>query len=295
MTELWHKKIMKLQDPKEMEMGQSKLAQKDFLDTIRGVYTPLRYLTFTHKTILADWKGKRVMRLFMEGRFVPFSAPTRRFVVKPDYCCGGEGVIVLDRAGEQRYKTPTGVIVTEKELSEHINKYVIQPTSTYLREDNKPVFAEVYVEPYEEIKKWSPYGTPTDFRLFFGKKEFLYGRARIPTRKSKGYGNGCNGAFVVTFDKTGTIYDSPLWLDGSYPDFCGALHPETMEDWTGRDIPRAKHMISVGRTVSSHCKSPLVCVDGMLDTNGVFKVVELTFFPGTLYGPDMEDLYKRLI
>jgi len=246
--------LVPFQDPKEISSVSKKVRTKKYLEH-HGVVTPktLAFIPANGVNVNAVLPGD-----LLDG--IP-----DRFVIKPDPGAMGVDVIILSREGGQ-YLEPDGTVYPgEKVLSK----------TAWIVKANKGLLIEERVEPHPELAALSPYGTMPDCRFYCMGNKVLFAMMRLPTKRSRGYGNLARGAFPIVSGPDGVTYHSPNFT-GSRD---STVHPDTGVDFNGKKMPLWDAMLPQVLRVPPLFNSPFVCVDGTLDSAGRFVVPEITLVP----------------
>lgn len=236
------------QDPNEVLAVNNKMNTKKYL-AHHGIAVPETLAVLPGYSTLPD--------NFLDGM-------PEKFVIKPHDGAQGRDIFILTRVNGELLE-PDGKVHTKEEITEHIMN---------LMRYKKDVIIEKKIEPHPELAKLSPYGTMPDFRFYFAGNKPLFGLMRTPTKKSRGYGNVFRGAMLLVANADGVIHKSRLWMGGDE-----MVNPDTGFDFEGTKVPMWEEMLLQVRKVPPLFNSRLVCVDGVLDVNGVFVVPEVTLGP----------------
>jgi hypothetical protein len=186
-----------------------------------------------------------------------------RVVVKSAVSSVGRHVCVLRRDGD-RYLEPDGLAWPVQELKLRINRMP------------RPIFAEETIVSHPRLGGLAAHGTLCDLRLHFVGDELLVGRCRIPTARSRGYGNVGRGALGVCFRPDGTLDVRHPFARRQAPDELRGVRLDGFALW-----PRWPEIAAEARKVAELFASPHVGVDGTIDPEGRFVVIEVTLVPDT--------------
>jgi hypothetical protein len=220
---------------------------------------------------LSTVRTPRLLSVFWDSReMIPHWLGTlpAEFVVKSAVSSVGRQVCVLRRrsgseAGGDVYVEPDGLVWPMADLKLRIARMP------------RPIFAEEIVLPHPQLGALSPHGTLCDLRLHFVGMDLVVGRCRIPTLRSRGYGNVGRGALGVCFHPDGR-------LDTSHP-FARVRAPAEASGRSihGMVLPFWAEVLTESRKVAALFESPHVGVDGTVGPDGRFTVIEVTLVPDT--------------
>ncbi len=218
---------------------------------------------------LSNVRTPRLLSVFWDSReLIPRWLGTlpAEFVVKSAVSSVGRQVCVLRRrpGGDgDAYVEPDGLVWPMADLKTRIARMP------------RPIFAEEIVLSHAQLDALSPHGTLCDLRLHFVGTDLVVGRCRIPTRRSRGYGNVGRGALGVCFHSDGR-------LDTNHP--FARVHAPTEVNGRrieGMVLPFWAEVLAEARKVAALFESPHVGVDGTVAPDGRFTAIEVTLVPDT--------------
>ena len=218
---------------------------------------------------LSDVRTPRLLSVFWDSRpIIPRWLGTlpAEFVVKSAVSSVGRQVCVLRRQpgdGGDVYLEPDGRVWAMADLKARIARMP------------RPIFAEEIVLSHPELGALSPHGTLCDLRLHFVGTNLVVGRCRIPTRRSRGYGNVGRGALGVCFHPDGRLDTNHPFARLHAPAEVGGRRID------GLVLPFWTDALAEARKVAALFESPHVGVDGTVAPDGRFTVIEVTLVPDT--------------
>jgi len=225
---------------------------------------------------LSDVRTPRLLDVFWDSReMIPRWLGTlpAEFVVKSAVSSVGRQVCVLrrrpgaDGAGpggdDDVYVEPDGLVWSMADLKLRIARMP------------RPIFAEEIVLSHPQLGALSSHGTLCDLRLHFVGTELVVGRCRIPTRRSRGYGNVGRGALGVCFHPDGRLDPNHPFARKHAPAEVGGRCID------GMVLPFWSEVLAEARKVAALFTSPHVGVDGTVAPDGRFTVIEVTLVPDT--------------
>jgi len=239
--------------PSERAVARNKLVTNAALGDLLGARTPALLSVFNdNRELLPRW-------------LATLPSP---FVVKSAISSVGRHVCVLRRVDDGHYAEPDGLVWPLPELKLRLQRMP------------RPVFAEAVVEAHPALATLAKHGTLCDLRLHFIGDELVVGRCRIPTARSRGYGNVGRGALGVCFHPDGR-------LDVNHPYARAHAEPELdghrIDGFQMLEWPRVR---AEAARVAALFGSPHVGVDGTIAPDGHFVFIEVTLVPDTKWlGP----------
>jgi hypothetical protein len=237
----------------ERAVARNKLVTNAAVNDLSSVRTP--------RVLSVLWDSREMIPRWLESL-------SEELVVKSAVSSVGRQVCVLRRqpggaGAADVYVEPDGLAWSMADLEKRIARMP------------RPIFAEEVVRSHPQLGALSPHGTLCDLRLHFVGTELVVGRCRIPTRRSRGYGNVGRGALGVCFHPDGR-------LDVNHP--FARMHAPPAVDGRRLDamvLPFWAEVRSEARKVAALFESPHVGVDGTIAPDGRFTLIEVTLVPDT--------------
>jgi hypothetical protein len=209
------------------------------------------------------------------------------FVLKPDLGQAGQRVSVLCRSGDG-FTDQQGAVYCVDDLHRLCRQPYREAWMVRFAPRNEVrIFCERIVSHPRLASLYRPDGF-IDFRLYFIGGRPAGAFMRVPTDASKGLGNFCQGAQIFNLDAEGTVVAETDLL----------VRQSTVNRNDGRDLagfasPCWEHAMAGVSGIPGLFRSTLVCVDGTIDAQGQFVVVEITLKPTDV--PTRNDQVDRLI
>ncbi len=234
--------------PIERAVARNKLVTQAAISALCGVRTP---------RVLGVFEDRQELMLSWLDGLPP------RFVVKSAVSSTGRQVCVLERRADGCYVEPDGLVWPRGDLEPRLWRMP------------QPVFAEEIARAHPQLVGLAAHGTLCDLRFHFVGDELIVGRCRIPTARSRGYGNTGRGALGVCFRPDGR-------LDCDHP-YVRVRAPAEVdgERLDGLELACFASALAEARQVARLFASPHVGVDGTIDPDGRLLVIEVTLVPDT--------------
>jgi hypothetical protein len=198
------------------------------------------------------------------------------FVLKPDLGQAGQQVYVLRRSGDG-FTDQQGTAYAEDDLQRLCRQPYREAWMVPFAPHNEiRLFCERIVSHPRLASLYRPDGF-IDFRLYFIGGRPAGAFMRVPTDASKGLGNYCQGAQIFNLDARGTVVAETGLL----------IRQSTISRNDGRDLagfvaPCWDQALAGVSGIPGLFRSKLVCIDGTIDAQGDFVVVEITLKPTDL-------------
>jgi hypothetical protein len=233
--------------PTERAVARHKLVTNAAISDLTEVRTPRLFSVFADRPeMIPAWLG---------------SLPSQ-FVVKSAVSSVGRHVCVLRRRGAA-YVEPDGFSWPLLQLGLRVGRMP------------RPIFAEQIVEPHPQLASFATHGTLCDLRLHFVGDALIVGRCRVPTPRSRGYGNVGRGALGICVHPDGTLDVDHAYARAHLPrEHEGRrLHGIKLVHWD--------EIVAEAWKVAALFSSAHVGVDGTIGPDGRLTVIEVTLVPDT--------------
>lgn len=194
------------------------------------------------------------------------------FVIKPAHGSGGDGIIVITRNVNNRYRQINGKLLTTKELSYHLScllsgAYSIGSHPDYAIIERRvivdPVFSDVSYEGVPDIRVITLLGYPAMAML------------RLPTRQSDGRANLHQGAMGVGIDLS-----TGVTTGGVHHNDKINSHPDTLNSIVGIKIPYWDKILTIAASCYELTGLGYIGVDIVIDKDQGPLMLELNARPG---------------
>lgn len=209
------------------------------------------------------------------------------FVIKPATGSGGDGILVIDGHRDGRFRTCTGLLMSEDDISHHLANALNGQYSLGGHPDRVMVEYRVRFDPvFDEV---SYQGVP-DVRIIVFRGFPVMAMVRLPTRASMGKANLHQGACGVGIDiATGET------LEGVLDNHPVTEHPDTGRSLGGLRVPEWRKILLMAARCYEITGLGYLGVDIVLDEARGPLMLELNARPGlSIQIANGEGLMKRL-
>jgi len=184
------------------------------------------------------------------------------FVYKPNHLSQGRHIYSIQIVDGQMLE-PDGAIRTA-DFFEKTTKKILNG-----RHVHRGVYMEERLYCHESLREWYDSDGIADLRVYMLCDVPLYGKLRLPTKKSHGYGNtGRNAtAYYVDFE-TMEIGETRFMSNIS------RTHPDTGVNLIGESMPFCQEFINASVRVAKLFKLPFHSVDMTVNEKGEVVVIE---------------------
>ncbi len=194
------------------------------------------------------------------------------FVIKPCRGSGGEGILVIAKSVNGRYRKSDGTVISRGELEHHIYDLLSGLCSLGGQPDNVLIETRVKFDPmFEDI---SYQGVP-DIRIIVFLGVPVMSMVRLPTRMSDGKANLHQGAIGVGIDIADGTTLSAVWRDEIILE-----HPDTGNPISGIRIPGWQGLLELAASCFEITGLGYQGVDIVLDRDRGPLILELNARPG---------------
>jgi len=237
---------------KEGEMFYNKSAFKEFMIKNR-IKSPQTYGYMTNMTQWDDFWSKQ--------------KDLKEFVFKPNHLSQGKFIHVMKRIDDK---------LVEHNGAVHDEPYFKSVAQTIMngRHVYKGIMLEETVHSHPDLKKW--YGVEegiADMRLYALYDKILYGKLRLPAKRSGYYSNTGRDAPAFHINVDG-IVDNSYMMDNTI-----TIHPDTNKNFKGEKVPFWDKFYQTGLVVAKLFKIPFHSIDLTIDETGEATVIESEKIP----------------
>lgn len=197
-------------------------------------------------------------------------ADVSEFVVKPAHGAQGNGILVVERRGDQLIRSER--VLDFSDLEYHVSEILSGGFSLGGQPDQAIVEERLHVHP--ALARVSHGGVP-DIRVIVYRGVPVMAMARLPTRRSGGRANLHQGALGVGIDLA-TGRGVAAMASNRYLD----VHPDTGQSVVGIEIPCFAKILESAVQVSDHVALRYIGVDVVVDAERGPVVLELNARPG---------------
>lgn len=194
------------------------------------------------------------------------------FVAKPSRGRAGGGILILEKAGDSNWRTPSGRRVTAEELAKHMGDILFGVFSFGMTGDSVIVESRVY--PHQRINDLYGGGI-ADIRVITFKNEPVMSMLRIPTAKSEGKANLHQGAIGIPIDIKSGVTGRAV-VHGK----AVVTHPDSGSVLEGIEIPFWKDILGMAVKGSEVIPMGYLGFDFVIDREGGPQVLEINARPG---------------
>lgn len=210
-----------------------------------------------------------------------------KFVIKPAHGSGGDGILVIDRTQNERYRTCSGSYVPLNHLKHHVSNTLSGQYSLGGLPDHAMV--EYCVEFDSVFERVSYRGVP-DVRIIVLMGYPVMAMVRLPTRMSMGKANLHQGAIGAGIDLASGVTLAGVWGNSVVTE-----HPDTNNPIVGIQIPEWGTMMELAARCYEVSKLGYLGVDIVLDRDLGPLILELNARPGlNIQIANREGLLSRL-
>jgi alpha-L-glutamate ligase-like protein len=194
------------------------------------------------------------------------------FVIKPARGSGGEGIMVIDRRLNEKYRKADGLIVEQEELNHHLYNVLSGLYSLGGQPDKALIEYRVIFHPLFEAVSYQ--GVP-DIRIIVFLGVPVMAMVRLPTRLSDGKANLHQGAIGAGID-----LGEGRTLHGVLGNEMIEEHPDTGNPVSGITIPHWDDLLSLASRCYDLTGLGYLGVDIVLDRDKGPLLLELNARPG---------------
>lgn len=206
------------------------------------------------------------------GELAERLAPYSDFAIKPAHGAGGEGILVITRRNNDRYRRNNGEWIGHDELSYHLSNILSGMYSLSGLAD--AALIEYRVRASILFETISHQGVP-DIRIIVYRGVPVMAMLRLPTRISDGKANLHQGAVGVGIDlATGTTCHG-IWRDEAV-----TRHPDTGETIANLTIPNWNEILQLAARCFELTGLGYIGVDIVLDETLGPLILEINARPG---------------
>ncbi|MEM7280869.1 MAG: alpha-L-glutamate ligase-like protein [Pseudomonadota bacterium] len=220
-------------------------------------------------------------------RLADIVAGHNKFVIKPAHGSGGDGILVIDRTQNEKYRTCSGQYVPISTLKHHVSNTLSGQYSLGGLPDNAMI--EYCVE-FDSVFEAVSYRGVPDVRIIVLMGYPVMAMVRLPTRMSVGKANLHQGAIGVGVDLASGVTLQGVWGNSIINE-----HPDTGNPITGIQIPEWGKMMESAARCFELSKLGYLGVDIVLDRDLGPLILELNARPGlNIQIANCEGLHGRL-
>ncbi|MDA3940407.1 MAG: alpha-L-glutamate ligase-like protein [Spirochaetia bacterium] len=194
------------------------------------------------------------------------------FVVKPARGRAGGGILLVEKNGDETWRTPSGRSVDKDDMKTHFGD-ILFGVYSFGRMDDR-VLIEKKVIPDDFMYNIYTRGIP-DIRIIAFKDKPVMAMLRIPTDQSDGKANLHQGAIGVSIDMETGITGSSV-MNGKRIE----AHPDSGVSISGLQIPFWKEILKIAKSSSLAVPLEYIGVDIVIDRDLGPMVLELNARPG---------------
>jgi alpha-L-glutamate ligase-like protein len=199
-------------------------------------------------------------------------AEHQSFVIKPATGSGGDGILVIDSHRNGRYRTCSGVVLDQDDVSHHVANALNGQYSLGGHPDRVMVEYRVRFDPLFDTVSYL--GVP-DIRIIVFQGYPVMAMVRLPTRVSDGKANLHQGAFGA-----GICLATGRTFGGVIADERIDEHPDTGESIVGIQIPGWDRILQMASSCFEMAGLGYLGVDLVLDADLGPLMLELNARPG---------------
>lgn len=193
----------------------------------------------------------------------------QEFVIKPNHLSQGRGITVFKKCGKKGYEEPDGTLWYLTDIEDKVASLLDTTPSV-----NKGLILEERIHTHPDLNKWNPYpGTISDLRIYVVYHMLVFGKLRIPSKKSHGLANTGQGGIAVYFNDKGLMNDEPYMTNTV------TSHPDTGVNIKGEQMPFWDKIELATVQVSKCFRLPFHSVDLTVDSNKEAVVIESEKIP----------------
>ena len=194
------------------------------------------------------------------------------FVIKPASGSGGDGIVVIDSHRNGRYRTCSGVLLDQDDLTHHVANALNGQYSLGGHPDRVMIEYRVHFDPL--FDRVCHQGVP-DIRIIVFLGYPVMSMVRLPTWASDGKANLHQGAVGA-----GICLATGLTIDGVLGDIRTQEHPDTGESVVGIRIPGWARILEMAASCYEMTGLGYLGVDLVLDAKLGPLMLELNARPG---------------
>jgi alpha-L-glutamate ligase-like protein len=211
----------------------------------------------------------------------------RDFVIKPATGSGGDGILVIDDHKDGRFRTCTGLLLSEDDISHHLANALNGQYSLGGHPDRVMIEQRIRFDPVFDGVSYQ--GVP-DIRIIVFRGYPVMAMVRLPTRASMGKANLHQGAVGVGIDIA-----SGKTLSGVMDNHAVEDHPDTGEPLTGLLVPAWRKIMLMAARCYEITGLGYLGVDIVLDEAAGPLMLELNARPGlSIQIANAEGIMRRL-
>ena len=210
-----------------------------------------------------------------------------KFVIKPAHGSGGDGILVIDRTQNDKYRTCSGQYEPLATLKHHVSNTLSGQYSLGGLPDAAMI--EYCVE-FDTVFEAVAYRGVPDVRIIVLQGYPVMAMVRLPTRMSAGKANLHQGAIGVGIDLASGVTLQGVWGNSIINE-----HPDTSNPITGIQIPEWRKMMESAAQCFELSGLGYLGVDIVLDRDLGPLILELNARPGlNIQIANCEGLHSRL-
>lgn len=194
------------------------------------------------------------------------------FVVKPARGRAGGGILLVEKDGDEVWRTPSGRKVDKEDMKTHFGD-ILFGVYSFGRMDDR-VLIEKRVIPDDIMMKIYKRGIP-DIRIITFRDNPSMAMLRIPTNQSDGKANLHQGAIGVSVNMITGITGSSVMYGKRIE-----THPDSGVRISGIQIPYWKEILKIAKSSSKAVPLDYIGVDVVIDQDLGPLVLELNARPG---------------
>lgn len=195
------------------------------------------------------------------------------FVIKPAHGNGGQGILILEKTGNDMWQTPSGDKYSRKNLTMHIANIIFGKFSSRLFDK---AIVEYRLKPHSEFYKIFKKGVP-DFRIILLNAQPVMAMLRMPTEESDGKANLHAGAIGLGVDlETGRLtrgYNQST-------DEMISRHPDSKVLFEGMKLPDWEKTLAISIATANLFPLNYLGIDIVYDEKFGPMVIEINSRPG---------------
>lgn len=196
----------------------------------------------------------------------------RDFVIKPAQGAGGDGIMVVTKRVQDKFRKASGQLISFDELAHHCSNILSGMFSLGGVEDVAMI--EHRVIPTEHFMDVSFQGVP-DIRVIVLKGYPVMAMLRLPTQHSQGKANLHQGAIGAGIDISTGITVNGVWSNSPISE-----HPDTGNNITGIEVPGWQTIMEIASRCFDFTGLGYMGVDIVIDREQGPMMLELNARPG---------------
>lgn len=239
--------------PKEGELFYDKIGFKTKL-TKSKVRVPKTYSymnTYNKDTFNEDF-----------DKFWDVTNSLNEFIFKPNHLSQGRHVYSIHKINDKLYE-PDDKEITKEQLKK-VTAGILKGKHVY-----KGFMIEELINSHPSLKELHGQNGIADMRIYMLYDVPIFGKLRLPTKLSHGYGNTGRNAVAVYCNFSTMKFEESNTMNNIV-----RIHPDTGTNLIGKPIPFGTEMVNVATVVSKLFDIPFHSVDMTVNEKGEVIVIE---------------------